>query len=161
VTQPVAGNYYPVSESSRKQSDVTCKLMLLYVCVVHSEQSNNIASKQPVLLVKYFFAMLAVQVNLGVYIVDEKYELSVLVDRAAGASSIQDGQLEIMLHRYWLTRPVWIPCTHKLSLTTNVADFRRLLKDDGRGVAEPLDEVVCVDQDCQGLTVHTYSTVPR
>ncbi|ONM00729.1 putative alpha-mannosidase [Zea mays] len=86
VTQPVAGNYYPV--------------------------------------------------NLGVYIVDEKYELSVLVDRAAGASSIQDGQLEIMLHR-------------------------RLLKDDGRGVAEPLDEVVCVDQDCQGLTVHTYSTVPR
>ncbi|KAL5681120.1 hypothetical protein ACJX0J_007505, partial [Zea mays] len=48
VTQPVAGNYYPV--------------------------------------------------NLGVYIVDEKYELSVLVDRAAGASSIQDGQLEIMLH---------------------------------------------------------------
>ncbi|XP_035819972.1 alpha-mannosidase isoform X4 [Zea mays] len=82
VTQPVAGNYYPV--------------------------------------------------NLGVYIVDEKYELSVLVDRAAGASSIQDGQLEIMLHR-------------------------RLLKDDGRGVAEPLDEVVCVDQDCQGLTARgTY-----
>ncbi|ONM00753.1 putative alpha-mannosidase [Zea mays] len=77
VTQPVAGNYYPV--------------------------------------------------NLGVYVADEKYELSVLVDRAVGASSIQDGQLEIMLHR-------------------------RLLKDDGRGVGEPLDEVVCVDQDCQGLT---------
>ncbi|KAL6642500.1 hypothetical protein ACP70R_020681 [Stipagrostis hirtigluma subsp. patula] len=82
VTQPVAGNYYPV--------------------------------------------------NLGVYIADGKYELSVLVDRAVGASSIQDGQLEIMLHR-------------------------RILKDDGRGVGEPLDEVVCVDQDCEGLTARgTY-----
>jgi len=40
------------------------------------------------------------QVNLGVYVADGKYELSVLVDRAVGASSIQDGQLEIMLHRY-------------------------------------------------------------
>ncbi|XP_062200686.1 alpha-mannosidase [Phragmites australis] len=82
VTQPVAGNYYPV--------------------------------------------------NLGVYVADGKYELSVLVDRAVGASSIQDGQLEIMLHR-------------------------RILKDDGRGVGEPLDEVVCVDQDCEGLTARgTY-----
>jgi len=82
VTQPVAGNYYPV--------------------------------------------------NLGVYVADGKYELSVLVDRAVGAASIQDGQLEIMLHR-------------------------RLLKDDGRGVGEPLDEVVCVDQDCKGLTARgTY-----
>ncbi|XP_066387201.1 alpha-mannosidase-like isoform X1 [Miscanthus floridulus] len=71
-------------------------------------------------------------VNLGVYVADGKYELSVLVDRAVGASSIQDGQLEIMLHR-------------------------RLLKDDGRGVGEPLDEVVCVDQDCEGLTARgTY-----
>jgi hypothetical protein len=32
-------------------------------------------------------------------------------------------------------------------------NFRRLLKHDGRGVEEPLDEVVYVDQDCQGLTV--------
>jgi hypothetical protein len=32
-------------------------------------------------------------------------------------------------------------------------NFRRLLKHDGRGVEEPLDEVVCMDQDCQGLTV--------
>ncbi|KAL6905806.1 hypothetical protein ACP4OV_003407 [Aristida adscensionis] len=82
VTQPVAGNYYPV--------------------------------------------------NLGAYVTDGKYELSVLVDRAVGASSIQDGQLEIMLHR-------------------------RILKDDGRGVGEPLDEVVCVDKDCEGLTARgTY-----
>uniref|UniRef100_A0A0A9CRF8 Alpha-mannosidase n=1 Tax=Arundo donax TaxID=35708 RepID=A0A0A9CRF8_ARUDO len=82
VTQPVAGNYYPV--------------------------------------------------NLGVYLADGKYELSVLVDRAVGASSIQDGQLEIMLHR-------------------------RIIQDDGRGVAESLNEVVCVDQDCEGLTARgTY-----
>ncbi|KAG2538748.1 alpha-mannosidase-like [Panicum virgatum] len=82
VTQPVAGNYYPV--------------------------------------------------NLGLYIADGNYELSVLVDRAVGASSIQDGQLEIMLHR-------------------------RMLKDDARGVGEPLDEVVCVGKDCQGLTARgTY-----
>ncbi|WVZ58031.1 hypothetical protein U9M48_008343 [Paspalum notatum var. saurae] len=35
--------------------------------------------------------------------------------------------------------------------------MRRILKDDSRGVGEPLDEVVCVDQDCQGLTARgTY-----
>ncbi|KAK3157330.1 hypothetical protein QOZ80_2AG0119610 [Eleusine coracana subsp. coracana] len=82
VTQPVAGNYYPV--------------------------------------------------NLGAYVTDGKYELSVLVDRAVGASSIQDGQLEIMLHR-------------------------RIMQDDGRGVGEPLDEVVCLDNSCDGLTARgTY-----
>ncbi|XP_039820492.1 alpha-mannosidase-like isoform X4 [Panicum virgatum] len=69
-------------------------------------------------------------INLGVYVADEKYELSVLVDRAVGASSIQDGQLEIMLHR-------------------------RIIKDDGRG--EALNEIVCVDQHCEGLTARgTY-----
>ncbi|XP_066386944.1 alpha-mannosidase-like isoform X1 [Miscanthus floridulus] len=82
VTEPVAGNYYPV--------------------------------------------------NLGAYVADGKYELSVLVDRAVGASSIQDGQLEIMLHR-------------------------RILRDDGKGVNEPLGEVVCLDGSCKGLTVRgTY-----
>ncbi|XP_035819323.1 probable alpha-mannosidase At5g66150 isoform X2 [Zea mays] len=82
VTEPVAGNYYPV--------------------------------------------------NLGVYVADGKYELSVLVDRAVGASSIQDGQLEIMLHR-------------------------RVIRDDDKGVDEPLGEVVCLDGSCKGLTVRgTY-----
>ncbi|KAG8095503.1 hypothetical protein GUJ93_ZPchr0012g18800 [Zizania palustris] len=65
-------------------------------------------------------------VNLGIYVADGKYELSVLVDHAVGASSIQDGQIEIMLHR-------------------------SILHDDGKGVGEPLDEVVCVDQQCNGL----------
>uniref|UniRef100_A0A0E0IPD9 Glycosyl hydrolase family 38 C-terminal domain-containing protein n=1 Tax=Oryza nivara TaxID=4536 RepID=A0A0E0IPD9_ORYNI len=82
LTQPVAGNYYPV--------------------------------------------------NQGIYVADGKYELSVLVDHAVGASSIQDGQIEVMLHR-------------------------RLSADDGRGVGEPLNEVVCVDQKCDGLVARaTY-----
>ena len=32
-----------------------------------------------------------------------------------------------------------------------------MLKDDARGVGEPLDEVVCVGKDCQGLTVKIQS----
>ncbi|CAI9110953.1 OLC1v1011064C1 [Oldenlandia corymbosa var. corymbosa] len=78
VTQPVAGNYYPI--------------------------------------------------NLGIYTTDNQSEFSVLVDRAAGGSSISDGQIELMLHR-------------------------RILFDDGRGVGEALDERVCAGATCQGLTV--------
>ncbi|XP_042025665.1 alpha-mannosidase isoform X2 [Salvia splendens] len=79
VTQPVAGNYYPI--------------------------------------------------NLGIFIEDKKSELSVLVDRATGGSSISDGEIELMLHR-------------------------RILKDDSRGVGEPLDEIVCINNNtCEGLTV--------
>ncbi|XP_078151980.1 alpha-mannosidase-like isoform X2 [Carex rostrata] len=78
VTQPIAGNYYPV--------------------------------------------------NLGAYIVDENYELSILVDRAIGASSILDGQIELMLHR-------------------------RMLFDDHKGVGEVLNEEVCVKENCEGLTI--------
>ncbi|KAG6518775.1 hypothetical protein ZIOFF_022256 [Zingiber officinale] len=65
--------------------------------------------------------------NLGIYSTDGKSELSVLVDRAVGGSSIKDGEIEIMLHR-------------------------RLLYDDSRGVAEALDEQVCVNYACEGLT---------
>lgn len=66
--------------------------------------------------------------NLGIYMMDDKAEFSVLVDRAVGGASIEDGELEIMLHR-------------------------RLLHDDSRGVGEPLNETVCVQSKCQGLTV--------
>ncbi|KAL5557535.1 hypothetical protein UlMin_039771 [Ulmus minor] len=66
--------------------------------------------------------------NLGIFTKDQKSELSVLVDRATGGSSIADGQVELMLHR-------------------------RLLVDDGRGVGEALDETVCVEDKCEGLTV--------
>ncbi|KAK1303873.1 hypothetical protein QJS10_CPB11g01988 [Acorus calamus] len=66
--------------------------------------------------------------NLGMYIKDDKSELSVLVDRAAGGSSIQDGELELMFHR-------------------------RMLFDDSRGVGEALDEQVCIGDACHGLVV--------
>ena len=39
------------------------------------------------------------QVNLGIYVQDSSMELSVLVDRSVGGSSLQDGQIELMLHR--------------------------------------------------------------
>jgi alpha-mannosidase len=40
------------------------------------------------------------QVNLGIYVEDGGKELSILVDRSVGGSSIKDGQIELMLHRY-------------------------------------------------------------
>ncbi|KAL8160140.1 hypothetical protein V2J09_001677 [Rumex salicifolius] len=67
-------------------------------------------------------------INLGMYMQDDENEFSVLVDRALGGASILDGQLEFMLHR-------------------------RLLKDDGRGVAEALNETVCISNKCTGLQV--------
>ncbi|CAI5521660.1 unnamed protein product [Closterium sp. Naga37s-1] len=57
--------------------------------------------------------------NAGVYLHDNATDFSVLVDRPSGASSLADGQVEVMLHR-------------------------RLLHDDHRGVAEALNEHVCV-----------------
>ncbi|KAL5564813.1 hypothetical protein UlMin_027977 [Ulmus minor] len=68
------------------------------------------------------------RINLGIYMKDKDTELSVLVDRAVGGSSIVDGELELMLHR-------------------------RLIKDDDRGVAEALNETVCVSNQCKGLTI--------
>ncbi|KAK9926542.1 hypothetical protein M0R45_023767 [Rubus argutus] len=67
-------------------------------------------------------------INLGIYAKDSSTELSVLVDRSVGGSSIVDGQLELMIHR-------------------------RLLYDDARGVGEALNETVCIQDDCKGLTV--------
>ncbi|KAG0473150.1 hypothetical protein HPP92_015007 [Vanilla planifolia] len=78
VTQPIAGNYYPL--------------------------------------------------NLGMYVIDGKHELSTLVDRACGGSSLQDGQLQIMLHR-------------------------RILNVKGSFLGEALNETICIDDDCQGLTI--------
>ncbi|KAG7023026.1 putative alpha-mannosidase [Cucurbita argyrosperma subsp. argyrosperma] len=67
-------------------------------------------------------------INLGIFMNDNTRELSVLVDRSVGGSSIRDGQLELMLHR-------------------------RLLHDDSRGVDEALNEIVCVQDECIGLTI--------
>ena len=54
-------------------------------------------------------------INSAAAIRDSKSQLTVLVDRAVGAGSINDGTLELMIHR-------------------------RILHDDGRGVGEPLNE---------------------
>ncbi|GMP34294.1 hypothetical protein CsSME_00007221 [Camellia sinensis var. sinensis] len=67
-------------------------------------------------------------INLGIYMKDDSKEFSILVDRSVGGSSIVDGQLELMLHR-------------------------RLLNDDSKGVAEALNETVCIHDKCTGLTV--------
>ncbi|KAJ6729120.1 ALPHA-MANNOSIDASE [Salix viminalis] len=67
-------------------------------------------------------------VNLGIYVQDNSTELSVLVDRSVGGSSLVDGQIELMLHR-------------------------RLLHDDLRGVGEVLNETVCFLDRCEGLTI--------
>ncbi|KAG0462781.1 hypothetical protein HPP92_021257 [Vanilla planifolia] len=67
-------------------------------------------------------------VNLGIYLEDKRTELSLLVDRCLGGSSIKDGQVELMLHR-------------------------RLLHDDGKGVDEALNETVCINDECAGLTI--------
>ncbi|KAK1259243.1 hypothetical protein QJS04_geneDACA021793 [Acorus gramineus] len=68
------------------------------------------------------------RINLGIYMEGNRTELSVLVDRAVGGGSILDGQVELMLHR-------------------------RLLHDDSRGVAEALDEIDCIPDQCSGLTI--------
>eukprot|EP00250_Pteridium_aquilinum_P013927 c21663_g1_i1 orf=147-3290(+) len=69
-------------------------------------------------------------VNSGIYLTDNSTDFSVLVDRSIGGSSIADGELELMLHR-------------------------RLLHDDGKGVAEALNETTCLADGsiCEGLVV--------
>ncbi|MQM18748.1 hypothetical protein Taro_051744 [Colocasia esculenta] len=67
-------------------------------------------------------------INLGIFMEDNSTEMSVLVDRPVGGSSVLDGQLELMLHR-------------------------RLLRDDGKGVAEALNEMVYLEYEHAGLTI--------
>ncbi|CAI7761870.1 unnamed protein product [Closterium sp. NIES-54] len=67
-------------------------------------------------------------VTVGAFIGDGESQLSLLVDRAAGAASLASGQLEVMLHR-------------------------RLDTVDNKGVGEPLNEDVCVEDKCYNLVV--------
>ncbi|KAD5317577.1 hypothetical protein E3N88_17523 [Mikania micrantha] len=60
------------------------------------------------------------------FVDDNLSELSVLVDRSVGELSIVYGPLELMFHR-------------------------RLLYDDGKGVVEALNEIVCVGTDSRRL----------
>lgn len=69
-------------------------------------------------------------INSGIYLTDNSTDFSILVDRSIGGSSIVDGELELMLHR-------------------------RLLHDDNKGVAEALNETICLAgaSACEGLIV--------
>ncbi|KAG6574660.1 Lysosomal alpha-mannosidase [Phytophthora cinnamomi] len=58
-------------------------------------------------------------ITTGAYIKDTKRQLNVVTDRAQGAASLVDGQVEVMVHR-------------------------RLLADDGKGVGEHLNETESV-----------------
>ncbi|POM62482.1 Lysosomal alpha-mannosidase [Phytophthora palmivora] len=58
-------------------------------------------------------------ITTGAYIKDSKRQLNVVTDRAQGAASLANGQLEVMVHR-------------------------RLLADDSKGVAENLNETESV-----------------
>uniref|UniRef100_K3X179 Alpha-mannosidase n=1 Tax=Globisporangium ultimum (strain ATCC 200006 / CBS 805.95 / DAOM BR144) TaxID=431595 RepID=K3X179_GLOUD len=73
-------------------------------------------------------------ITTGAYIKDDKYQFNIVTDRAQGAASLEDGQIEVMVHR-------------------------RLLADDGKGVGEHLNETesvydaVAKKQVTKGLTV--------
>ncbi|XP_071953152.1 lysosomal alpha-mannosidase-like [Antedon mediterranea] len=54
-------------------------------------------------------------VNSRIYIKDDKKQMTILTDRSQGGSSLQEGSIELMIHR-------------------------RIQHDDGRGVGEPLNE---------------------
>lgn len=98
---------------------------------------------------------------------DDNAELSLLVDRSVGGSSLVDGQIELMLHRF--VRPFITFCYNYCSMSVAeprllvfmISDYlfffsnkkRRLLHDDVRGVGEVLNETVCVQNECEGLTV--------
>lgn len=66
-------------------------------------------------------------ITLGAFIMDKKSEFSVLVDCAVGGASIKDGEVELMLHR-------------------------RILYDNG-GPVDTLNETVCTEDKCEGLSV--------
>lgn len=61
------------------------------------------------------------------YIEDEETELSVLVDRAVGGTSLVDGQVELMLHRY-----AYLPT---LAFTQVACDKKLVLNHDGQSLS--------------------------
>lgn len=58
------------------------------------------------------------------YIKDESTELSLLVDRAIGGSSIVDGQVELMFHRYIFSEDFWSTFNQHLIKSNNVFFLR-------------------------------------
>lgn len=130
VNQPVAGNYYPVCEhlyiisfkivsrfSRTNFQDhvvpltfsrhatftyfithayIYSEFRLLALCHLSRSSTSNY---YPSFWFIMFF-ILSFQINLGIYIKDNKTEFSVLVDRSIGGSSLEDGQIDLMVHRY-------------------------------------------------------------
>ncbi|CAH0492604.1 unnamed protein product [Peronospora farinosa] len=68
-------------------------------------------------------------ITTGAYIKDSERQLNVVTDRAQGAASLADGQVEVMVHR-------------------------RLLVDDNKGVDEPLNE----KESVYNTATKTYTT---
>ncbi|KAI8004142.1 hypothetical protein LOK49_LG08G01835 [Camellia lanceoleosa] len=66
--------------------------------------------------------------SVGIFTKDKKSEFSILVDHPTSGSNIEDGEVELMLHR-------------------------RMTHDDSRGLVGPLDEIVCAKSSCKGPTV--------
>ncbi|KAK8653086.1 hypothetical protein V6N13_127101 [Hibiscus sabdariffa] len=146
VTQPVAGNYFPVIFSILVyKSEFTIITWLVYESKFTSTTCHRLGQQVKIhakcSMICCFPSLHFIEefenssfsesidtINLGIYTADKKSELSVLVDRATGGSSIKDGQIELMLHR-------------------------RTILDDSRGVGEPLDETVCAGSKCEGLTI--------
>jgi alpha-mannosidase len=69
-------------------------------------------------------------ITAAAYIQDENMQFAVLTDRAQGGASLNQGEMEFMVHR-------------------------RNLVDDRRGVREPMNETMCgcIECDCPGLVV--------
>ncbi|CAN6472467.1 unnamed protein product [Victoria cruziana] len=111
------GNLKLIYSANGKLSRLSNKKSLMPVTVVHGPILEEVHQE---------FSPWIHQLNLGMYVMDNNLEMSVLVDRATGGSSIADGEMELMLHR-------------------------RLLHDDSRGVGEPLNETVCIREACEGL----------
>jgi hypothetical protein len=63
----------------------------------------------------YSLEVVVLQLNSGIYITDNVTDFSVLVDRSMGGSSINDGELEVMVHRsalilyFIFTKTSWQP----------------------------------------------------
>lgn len=137
---------------------------LFYSIYLHLDiGSNLIYSSAKVLLFQCFRikCRCLMQINLGIYVKDNKKEFSILVDRAMGGSSLVDGQIELMLHRFITTLIILSACIsfirhHDHDLQCSFS-YRRLLRDDGKGVAEALNETVCIDNQCKGLTVSSFN----
>ena len=106
ATEPTAGNYCQCTQRPT-------------LTAAHCQLTHVLCVCSPVLIVLRVYV---VPVTTSVWMTDDKTSLSLSVDRSEGASSLVDGQLEIMLHR------------------------RTLRSDDGNTV-EALNETDAIESD--------------